>query len=295
MKKRIAFIINPISGTINKQKIPVFISRELDKNIFEPEIVFTRYAGHATKLALEFIERGFDYIVAVGGDGTVNEIAFVLKHTSVALGIVPIGSGNGLARHLGISMNVKKAIRQLNHSEVSEIDYCLLNNKPFFCTSGVGFDAFISQEFDNVKKRGSYTYLKKIFKGFFNYKPQSYTLIVEGEKQETPAFLITFANASQWGNNAHIAPKASLKDGLFDVTVVKSVPFFLALWLSIGLFTKTFGDNKYIKTFRAKSISVVKDEDMPFHLDGEPLGKTSEIHVNIVPGGIKVFCQKDFQ
>ncbi len=295
MKKQIAFIINPKSGIINKQKIPGLIEKELDKQRFQPEIVFTKYAGHATKLALEFVEKGFEYIVAVGGDGTVNEIAMVLRHNSAALGIIPIGSGNGLARHLGISMNVKKAIRQLNNSKISTIDYCSLNNKPFFCTCGVGFDAYISQEFDRVKKRGVFAYLKKIFKGFFKYKPHHYTVVCDEKEIKTQAFLITVANASQWGNNAHIAPTASLKDGKLNITIIKEIPFRRALRQAIKLYTKTIDNNRYIRTLTGQEIIITEEGNMPFHLDGEPLGEAPQVHVSVVHQGLRVFCSQDFQ
>lgn len=295
-KKKIAFIINPISGSINKDFIPELIQKELDPNRYNSEISFTKYAGHATKLAIEYISKNYDCIVAVGGDGTVNEIALVIRHTNTALGIIPIGSGNGLARHLGISLNIKKAVQQLNSAQISYIDYCLLNNRPFFCTSGVGFDAYISQEFGKVKKRGPLSYVEKIIKGYFSYEAQNYEIEYDGNKLNTEAFLITAANASQWGNNAHIAPKASVKDGLLDITILKSFPVFFGPHITFDMFTKNVNDNKFVKTIRTKEIRITHHQrEIPFHLDGEPIGQAKEIHIKVIAGGVKVLCDQEFQ
>lgn len=295
MKKRIAFIINPISGIFHKDRIPTLIRKNLDLSIFEPEIIFTQYAGHASELAKEFADKGFDYVVAVGGDGTVNETACALRHTDTALGIVPTGSGNGLARHLNISLSTKKAIKQLNKSKITTIDYCLINEKPFFCTCGVGFDAHISMEFCKVKKRGFFSYLRKIIIGFFSYEPEEYHLKSEDKEFKTEAFLITIGNASQWGNAAYVAPKASVKDGFFDVVVLKKVSFFPALWLAVKLYTRKIDNNKYIKTWKAKELTVTTESSMPSHLDGEPFERGKQVHITVVPAGLKVFCAKKFQ
>ena len=294
-KKKIAFIINPISGLISKDTIPSLIKQELDLNRFEPEIIFTKYAGHASKLAIEYISKNYDSIIAVGGDGTVNEVALVVKQTQSTLGIVPIGSGNGLARHLGISLNVKRAIQDLNSAQVSKIDYCLLNNKPFFCTAGVGFDAFVSQEFGKVKKRGPITYLEKVVKSYFSYEPQTYNLEYEGKNIQTEAFLITAANASQWGNDAYIAPKASIKDGLIDITILKSFPIFESPVVTFDMFTKNFNANRHVETIKTKEIIITHEKEIPFHLDGEPLGEAKQFHIKVVPKGIGVFCGRNFQ
>jgi len=295
MKKRIAFIINPISGIFHKDKIPALIRKNLDASIFEPKIVFTQYAGHASEIAKDFADKGFDCVVAVGGDGTVNEIACSLRHTNTALGIVPTGSGNGLARHLRVSLSTKRAIKQLNKSKIIHIDYGLINGKPFFCTCGVGFDAHISMEFCTVKKRGFFSYFYKIAIGFFSYKPEKYSLKSKEKQLGTEAVFVTIGNASQWGNAAHIAPKASLKDGFFDVVVLKEVRFFSALWFAVKLYTHKIGNNKYIETWKTDELIINTENETPSHLDGEPFQKTKQVCVNIVPNGLKVFCSKNFQ
>lgn len=159
--QRLLFIINPISGTSRKGKIIKAIERRIDAQRFSVEFRYTEYAGHAVEIARQAAEDGVDIVVAVGGDGTVNEVARSLVHTNTALAIVPSGSGNGLARHLLIPMDIEKALDIINANVVTELDYGLINDKPFFCTCGVGFDAFISLKFAEAGSRGLKTYLEK--------------------------------------------------------------------------------------------------------------------------------------
>lgn len=294
MKKRIAFIINPHSGTTKKTELPNLINLELDSTQFEPTIVYTEYRGHATILAKEFIADGYQWIVAVGGDGTVNEVAQSVIHSEASLGIIPIGSGNGLARHLGIPMNIPKAIQQLNHSEPIQMDYGLVNNHPFFCTCGTGFDAYVSTQFAKSKKRGVMSYVEKMIKGYFNYKSQNYHIVGDGIDLKAKAFVLTFANASQWGNNAYIAPQASVQDGMIDISIMSSFPIIAIPTLAIQLFAKTIDKDLFMTTLRANDIRLHREESGPFHYDGEPYEEGKEIHVRIVHEGLKVLVKKRF-
>lgn len=294
MKKKIAFIINPISGTVKKEKIPELIHDNLDEDIFDPIVVFTEYRGHGSELARNFVEKGYDYVVAVGGDGTINEIARELTHSDTALGIVPVGSGNGLARHLNISMDTKKAIEQLNFSETILMDYGMVNNQPFFCTCGTGFDAYVSTEFAKGKQRGVMSYLEKIITGYFSYKPQNYHLTGNGVDLKTSAFVLTFANASQWGNNAYIAPQASVQDGRIDISIMSRFPVIAIPSLALQLFTKTIDKDFFMTTLRAKEITLTRSEPGPFHYDGEPYEEGCEINIRVVPDGLKVLTRKRF-
>jgi YegS/Rv2252/BmrU family lipid kinase len=294
MRKKIAFIINPISGTIRKESLPDLIQQELDAGLFETEIVFTEYRGHGTVLAKSFIERKFDYVVAVGGDGTVNEIAQTLAHTNCSLGIVPIGSGNGLARHLGIPMNTRKAVEQLNNSESIFIDYGIVYGKPFFCTCGTGFDAYVSTEFAKGHRRGIMSYIEKIITGYFSYKSQNYHILGNGIDLETKAFVLTFANASQWGNNAYIAPQASVQDGKLDISIMSNFPIIAIPTLALQLFTKTIDKDLFMTTLRSDEITLTRDEPGPFHYDGEPYEEGKEISIKTIPDGLKVLVKKRF-
>ena len=294
MKTKIAFIINPISGTGRKQDIPSLIKNGLDAGKFDFIVVFTEYRGHATELTKKFIDKKFEVVIAVGGDGTVNEVAQALIHTDCALGIIPIGSGNGLARHLGIPMNLQKAIEQLNHSETILIDYGLVNKKPFFCTCGTGFDAYVSTEFAKGKKRGIMSYLEKVITGYFSYKSQNYHLTGNGIDLKTKAFVMTFANASQWGNNAYIAPQASVQDGKLDISIMSNFPIIAIPTLAFQLFTKTIDKDFFMTTLRSEELTLIREEPGPFHYDGEPYEEGTEIHIKIIPEGIKVFVGKRF-
>lgn len=294
MTKKIAFIINPISGTGTKNNIPDLIRQKINYNLYEPEIAFTSYRGHGTELAKSFKEKGFDIVVAVGGDGTVNEVAQGIIQSNCSLGIIPIGSGNGLARHLEIPMNTSKAIEQLNFSESIFIDYGLVNDRPFFCTCGTGFDAYVSTEFAKGKKRGIMSYIEKIITGYFSYKSQNYHLTGKDIDLTAKAFVLTFANASQWGNNAYIAPQASLQDGKMDISIMSNFPIIAIPTLALQLFAKTIDKDLFMTTLRSDDIKLHREEPGPFHYDGEPYNEGTEIHVRTVVDGLKVLVKKRF-
>ena len=239
MKRKIVFIINPHSGTDNKVRMPKLIEDNINREAFDYEIVFTEYAGHAADIAKDCASRGIDIVVAVGGDGTINEVARSIVHTDTALGIIPCGSGNGLARHLCIPLEPHKAIEIINKAKIELLDYGVINDLPFFCTCGMGFDAFISLKFAEAGKRGPLTYLENVLKEGLKYKPETYTVMDETGTKQYNAFLIACANASQYGNNAYIAPKATMTDGLMDVIIMEPFTAFDAPQISIDMFNKT--------------------------------------------------------
>lgn len=289
--QRILFIINPISGTSRKGKVLNAIERRIDKARFSVEIRYTEFAGHAVEIAREAAEAGFDIVVAVGGDGTVNEVARSLVHTNTALAIVPSGSGNGLARHLLIPMNIDKALDIINANVVTELDYGLINDKPFFCTCGVGFDAFISLKFAEAGRRGLQTYVEKTLTDGLRYKPETYRIYIggeeEGEMQELDAFLIACANASQYGNNAYIAPDASMRDGLMDVIVLQPFSMLEAPLVAMQLFQRTLTRNSHVKTFRTNRLCIERTQAGPAHCDGDPYETTARIKVELIPAGLR--------
>ena len=304
--KNIAFIINPVSGSKEaqsaKRKLPKLIMQTLDSEQWLPNIAFTEYAGHAVELARQYARMGFDAVVAVGGDGTVNEVARGLVKGSqpsaisnrTALGILPMGSGNGFARHLNIPMRINKAIEMINHSEPISVDYGLANGKMFVCTCGTGFDAVVADQFAASNKRGFMTYVQNTIKQVFTYQPQSYHIVGDGLDVTHKAFLITFANANQWGNDAKIAPRASIQDGQMDIMMMSSHALLGSASLALRLFAGSIDDSIFMDTIRAREVTVEREAAGPFHIDGDPVEMEKDIHIKIVPDGLRVLAEKRF-
>lgn len=287
-KKRIVFVVNPISGTQGKKAILKWIDERIDRALFDYSIVKTQYAGHAVEIAAAAAKDNVDIVVAIGGDGTINEIGRSLVHTNTALGIIPCGSGNGLARHLHIPMDAKAAIDLLNTGECTCVDYGKINDMPFFCTCGVGFDAFVSLKFADSGKRGLLTYLENTLHESLTYEPETYEIENEEGTIKYKAFLIACANASQYGNNAYIAPQASLTDGLMDVTILEPFTVLDVPSLSFQLFNKTIDQNSRIKTMRAKKIKIHRTKEGVMHYDGDPVMGGKDIEVELIPHGLNV-------
>lgn len=254
----------------------------------EVRVVSTEYAGHATEVAIEACKSDVDVICAIGGDGTVNEVASALIGSAKVLGIIPNGSGNGLARELNIPLNTDSAIETLLNHSVVTIDSCRVNDRPFLCTCGIGFDGSVSEEFSESSIRGPIVYIKDSVQTFFSHTPATYHLKIDDKAITTKAFLIAFANASQYGNNAFIAPNASLTDGIIDVTIIKEFPIVDAAQVAIQLFSKGLDQNPYTELYQGKEISVTTDTPIPYHVDGEAVGSTDSIQIKMLPASLKV-------
>ena len=286
--KKIIFVVNPNSGTQNKKFILNLIENKLDRNKYIWEVIHTERAGHAVEIAEQAAKNGINIVVAIGGDGTINEIARSLIHTNTALGIIPCGSGNGLARHLEIPMDPRKAIEILNEGENSIIDYGKINHICFFCTCGVGFDAFVSFKFANANKRGVLTYLEKTLQEGLKYQPETYELQTEDGTSKYKAFLIACGNASQYGNNAYITPHATLTDGLLDVTILEPFTVLDIPTLAFQLFNKTIDQNSRIKTFRCEKLTIIRHKPGVIHFDGDPIETDAQINIEIIKKGLNV-------
>lgn len=288
-KKKIVFVINPISGTQGKEQILAWVNEKLDREKYDMEVVYTEYAGHAVKIAAQKAAEKAFAVVAIGGDGTINEIARSLVHTDTALGIIPCGSGNGLARHLQIPLDPKKAVDIINGGRLEVIDYGKINGIPFFCTCGVGFDAFVSLKFSQAGKRGPLTYLEQTLQESLKYRPEVYELEMDGNvSTRYRAFLIACGNASQYGNNAYITPRATLDDGLLDVTILEPFTVLDVPSLSFQLFNKTIDQNSRIKTFQCKSLRIHRSKPGVVHFDGDPMMAGEDVEVSIVQRELKV-------
>lgn len=294
MKRKALFIINPIAGGKKKDGVPDLIDQNLDKNIFDYNIIFTDGVAHAQQIAAEAAGK-FDIVAAVGGDGTVNEISSAIVGSSTALGVVPFGSGNGLARFLGIPMNTAASIRELSNYKVETIDSGQMNGQPFFNMAGMGFDAHIAEVFSHGKKRGFLTYIKSTMQEILSYKPEKYKLNIDGKVYEREAFIISIANSSQWGNNVHIAPRASVQDGLFDVCIIKQFPAWRLPEIGTRLMLKTIEASKYIEIIKGKNIQVTRQSAGAIHLDGEPQVMSADLQINIVPNSLKVIVGTSYQ
>ncbi len=285
---KIVFILNPISGTVKKAKIPQLIESYLDQDRYTYSIIYTEYAGHATELASSASRDGADVVVAVGGDGTINEVGRGLIGTQTAMGILPCGSGNGLARHLRIPVNLKKAIQLINQYEVRDLDYGLINNNPFFCTCGMGFDAYISKKFADGGKRGKMTYVKYVLQEGLRYKAEDYVIEDDNGKRTCHAYLVSCANASQYGNNAYIAPHALMSDGWLDVIIMSPFDYLDAPEVSFDMMNKTLDRSKKVKTFHTKKIHIHREKPGPVHYDGDPVMMGTDIDIELVERGIKI-------
>ena len=267
-KNKCVFIVNPISGMGRQKDLPDLIKLHLDPRRFEYEIVVTEYPGHATEIGEHYRSQA-DCLIAVGGDGTINETASALLGSDTALGIIPLGSGNGFARHLEISTNPVRAIKQLNEAQVAPLDVGFLNDQPFFNVSGTGFDALISKKFADQARRGYATYIRCIWEEISRYQPRSYRYQLNNQSVEGNFFLIAFANTEQYGNNAIIAPQAQTNDGLLDIVFIRPFPAAYLVTFTLLAFTRQIHLSPYVEIHQTDHF-VLQQLDAPLvHIDGE--------------------------
>ncbi len=293
-KKNIVFIINPISGTGGYKTVEEAISKVLNQKKFEPVIEYTKYKGHASEIAREYSLKQFDYIISVGGDGTLNEVVNGMIDSNATLGIIATGSGNGLARHLKISTTPHKAIEVINDEHVEQIDTVSLNGHRFISIAGVGFDALVAHLFSLSETRGFKTYAKIAIKQFFNYKSKKYSLQFPNKIKIKRAFFITFANSSQWGYNTKISPTASLNDGMVDVCIFKKPSFLKALLLVPYLFSNKIDRSNQVKIIKTSEVIITRPngKKMYIHIDGDDAKKQKAVHIKVHPLSLKVLTPK---
>lgn len=295
LKKRILFIINPISGGKSKSHIPGIIRKELDHGLFDMEWAYTQYVGHARELAQSAVQEGVDVVVSVGGDGTNNEIASAVVGTKMVMGLIPMGSGNGLGTALQIPFNPAGAIKLINKFHHTLMDSATINGHPMFNVSGIGFDARIGARFAKSKTRGLWGYVRHTFAELAHYRPEWYKITFDGQEYRRQAFMISLANSSQFGNNAHISPEASVTDGLLDVCVVKPFPFYLFPLLAYRMFSKTAHRSKFLEIFKVKEVHIERDMPGPVHLDGEPVELGTDLYISISPASLHMIVKHDVE
>jgi len=287
MKTTIQFIINPIAGINKKERLPDLIAQYLDGEKFSWTIVYTEYKRHAKKLARQASKQGIDIVCAVGGDGSVHEVGTALIGTRTKLAIIPTGSGNGLARHLNIPLNIEKAIININEMNVLTMDTVLVNDKPFLNAGGYGLDALIAQKFDQGKKRGFMSYIRIVLREFFRYNPINVSVDVNGQVKTLPVMLCTIANASEFGNGFCVSPKSDITDGKIELFLLKPFRFWAIPLLIFQVFRRKTHRSKFteIIPFEKAHISVPKNIA---HYDGEPFNVKNELNVQVVPKSLHI-------
>ena len=283
--KRITFIVNPISGGKDKRNVLAAIGRYLDLSECSYEVLPTRAPGDGTVLARESQS---DIVVAVGGDGTVSEVARGLLGTDKVLGILPCGSGDGLALHLGISRNPARAVQTLNTGSVVRIDTAEMDGRPFFCTAGVGLDALVSLDFAQSGKRGLNTYITTAWEDWKHRQPDNYVIETDTDCWAGKALFVTVGNANQWGNEARIAPGASLRDGLLDVTVVQPFATHEIPDLAARLMTGKADTSRHVRSFRGTHVHIHRDHPGPAHYDGDPFEAGTDMDLCVRPATLQV-------
>ncbi len=283
MKKKIIFIINPRSGVSKKKNLPPVIEKTIDAAKFDYEIIFTDHRGHATQIAKEAIKNGIDIIAVAGGDGSLNEVARVLLNSPVILAALPMGSGNGLARHLKIPVNAVKAIKLINAGKTDKIDVGRINDKIFISNTGLGFVSSVVDTFHEEVRRGFFAYSTHTLRNIFGYKSKSYSLQIDRQHIKGKFFMLNFANSNQFGYQAKIAPQADVKDGKLEVVMVKKFPFVLFPVLMLKLFTNSIKNSRYIKILRADKASVKFEGQQSVQIDGEPNVENNSIELSVSP------------
>lgn len=289
-KEKACLIINPISGNESKRFLPEAFASSFDQEKYDIYIRITGYAGHATEIAREAVRDNYKFVITAGGDGTVNEVAKELINTDTVLGIIPFGSGNGLARDLNIPLDATKSIDIIKDGNIRTIDYGSANDHIFFCTCGFGFDAFISDKFAEDKKRGPFGYVRNVVEGVIDFKSEEYKIIHDEGEIHEKAFLLTCANASQYGNDAFIAPYADMEDGKMNVSILKPLNPNEIPQTTFQLFTNNIDKNSKMISLLTSELTIFREQPGVMHVDGEPLESGKEINVKIFPKGLKVFA-----
>lgn len=286
--KRIVFIVNPKAGTNLQKHIRQSVDRHLDHRRFIYGIWHTEKAGHAAELAQRAREEGYEIVVAVGGDGSINEVASALLHTDVAVGMIPAGSGNGLAMHLGYGRDIDKAVRKLNTATVRTIDCGLLNGHPFVNLAGIGIDGLVAKRMKGSRLRGFIPYFVRSIASGLAYKARYCTIETEDRKIREKCFVITVANGPMYGYNFQIAPDARLDDGLFSVVLFRDVPrwhYFAAIPHSLKGKIYEAG---FVEHFSARRVKIVSEGSNFVHIDGESIEMPGELNFEMAPMALKV-------
>jgi YegS/Rv2252/BmrU family lipid kinase len=288
VKRRIRFIVNPKAGRGARLPLREAVASALPGDRFETDIRVTDAIGHGEALSREALEGGFDTVVAVGGDGTVNEAAKPLSKSAVRLGIVPLGSGNGLARHLRIPFDLRKALQAVAQGNQAVIDSLQVNGRFCLNIAGAGFDAYVASLFAGSAKRGFASYLRLVLRHYSRYAENDFVLRHDGREVRRRALLVAFANGAQFGNGASIAPQADPGDGLMDVVLLTKMGLAEAPAAAWRLFTGRLHGQPYWESFRTAALHMESPAPVQTHVDGEPAGEAASWDVRVEAGTHRV-------
>jgi len=292
--RKIVFLINPISGSKAKTSLEDFLSRKTTQQEIEFEILFTPPAGDYQFLIKKIKQEDITDVVICGGDGTVNAVASALLGIGVNIGIIPMGSGNGLAFAANLPKALDKALAIIFKNKPSFIDAFYINRQFSCMLCGVGFDALVAREFAKQKRRGLQTYIKISAIEFFKARPYRFEIELKDRSFKTEAFFISIANSNQFGNHFTIAPQASLSDGLLDIVIVRkmsklALPFSVISQVTGINAVQYLGDNienKHILYFQTDSLTIRNTELAPLHIDGDPAETAPEFKISIIRNGL---------
>lgn len=283
--KKLLFIVNKYAGTGYQPQLEGRILDACEAHNIECTIEFTQGPGHATILARDHAGK-FDGIIAVGGDGTVNETARGLVHSATPMGIIPKGSGNGFARHLGIHMDIRLALEDILTGTVCAVDTFTLNGRLSLNVSGLGFDGHIANLFGAGTKRGFWGYAKLIVREFFRYREITCEVVADARTFQTTGFMIALANSAQYGNNAWVAPRASVRDGLLHLVSVRRVSLLRGIPFAYRMFTRKLKDSSVYSDRSFARATLHCPAPVAYHVDGEPCGHAQDFDLVIQPASL---------
>jgi diacylglycerol kinase (ATP) len=296
MQRRFIYFINPISGTKSKEALLQIIQQKTTAQKIPFEILHTNAAGEYAYLHDKIAAENITDVIVCGGDGTVNQIACALMGVKINIGIVPMGSGNGLALAANIPKNAVKALDVIFNGKAEYIDSFYINNRFSCMLCGLGFDAQVAHDFAKQQTRGLKTYVKESLKNFIKAKPYNFKIEVEGKIITTEAFFISIANSNQFGNHFTIAPQASLHDGVLDIVIVNKMSKLRMMWtvlkqIKLGQ-VRPYEDKKYhhneIHYFQTKAVTIHNPSLAPLHIDGEPVDTADIFEVKIIEKAFKL-------
>jgi len=286
-KDSVLFIVNPVHERRLGIKLKQLLNKYLDLDRFDYDIIYSVSPEQIFEL-IQVKKPDYQIFVAAGGDGTVNSVGKCLIHSENVLGIIPLGSGNGLARSLKISLNPRNAIKAINKLNISVIDTGMVNDIPFMHMAGIGYCGAVTQRYEKLGIRGLFAYIYSLVVILFRYNPKEYEIRIGKKSEKVTAFLIEAGNTSQWGYNIHICPEADPADGFLDLCIIKKFPIIIFPFMICRLLMKRLNRSRYTEMIRANKAEVEGIGEMIGHIDGDPTFFNQSMDLKILPGSLKI-------